>query len=79
MDRARLQTVAGIALPIIGGMASQNVLYLIDTAMVGSLGDAALAAVGMGSFANVMSQAFITGMSAGARPPRRAVASGCRK
>jgi len=65
MDRQRLQTIGAIALPIIGGMASQNVLNLVDTAMVGTLGDAALAAVGMGSFANFMAQAFITGMAAG--------------
>ncbi|MFT4979692.1 MAG: MATE family multidrug resistance protein, partial [Myxococcota bacterium] len=65
MDRQRLHAIGIIALPIIGGMASQNVLNLVDTAMVGSLGNAALAAVGMGSFANFMAQAFITGMSAG--------------
>lgn len=46
-------------------MVSQNVLNLIDTAMVGQLGDAALAATGMGSFANFVSIAFITGMSSG--------------
>jgi Na+-driven multidrug efflux pump len=40
-----------MALPIIGGMVSQNVLNLVDTAMVGSLGDEALAAVGLGGFA----------------------------
>jgi MATE family multidrug resistance protein len=46
-------------------MVSQNVLNLVDTAMVGTLGAAALAAVGMASFANFMSQAFITGLSTG--------------
>jgi putative MATE family efflux protein len=54
-----------LALPIIGGMVSQNVLNLVDTAMVGSLGPSALAAVGMGSFANFMAMAFIMGLSAG--------------
>ncbi len=54
-----------IALPIIGGMMSQNVLNLVDTAMVGSLGDAALAATGIGSFANFMAMAFILGLSTG--------------
>lgn len=62
-DRAR--TIVLFALPIIGGMASQNVLNLVDTAMVGVLGPAALAAVGLGSFANFMSVAFVTGLSAG--------------
>lgn len=65
MDRSRARVVLALALPIIGGMVSQNVLNLVDTAMVGSLGDAALAAVGMGSFANFMAQAFITGLSSG--------------
>ncbi len=61
-DRRR---ILALALPIIGGMASQNVLNLVDTAMVGVLGAASLAAVGMASFANFMASAFITGLSAG--------------
>src|SRR5690606_8249079 len=44
---------------------SQNVLNLVDLAMVGALGDAAVAAVGVGSFANFMATAFITGVSPG--------------
>lgn len=62
---SRRQKILGIALPIIGGMASQNVLNLVDTAMVGSLGDAALAATGIGSFANFMAVAFVLGLSTG--------------
>lgn len=54
-----------LALPIIGGMVSQNLLNLVNTAFVSVLGDRALAAVGYGSFANFMSLAFITGLSAG--------------
>ncbi len=61
----RRRTILSLALPIIGGMASQNVLNLVDTAMVGMLGAAPLAAVGMGSFANFMAAAFIMGLSAG--------------
>ena len=61
----RRARIGALALPIIGGMISQNVLNLIDTGMVGSLGDAALAAVGLGSFANFMAISFITGLSAG--------------
>lgn len=55
----------GLSLPIIGGMVSQNVLNLVDTAMVGTLGEAALAAVGQASFLNFMFIAFITGLSSG--------------
>ncbi len=46
-------------------MLSQNVLNVVDTAMVGSLGDVALAATGQGSFLNFMAIAFVTGLSAG--------------
>jgi len=65
IDKQRLRTILALALPIIGGMASQNVLNLVDTAMVGLLGAPQLAAVGMGSFANFMATAFIMGLSAG--------------
>lgn len=61
----RRRRILTLALPIIGGMVSQNILNLVDTAMVGVLGAAALAAVGMASFANFMASAFITGLSAG--------------
>lgn len=64
-NRKRRQVIIALALPIVGGMVSQNVLNLVDTAMVGSLGDVALAAVGIASFANFMAQAFITGLAAG--------------
>ncbi len=53
-----------LALPIIGAMSSQNVLNLVDTAMVSRIGPSALAAVGLGSFINFMSFSAITGLSA---------------
>lgn len=46
-------------------MISQNLLNLIDTAMVGTLGNSALAAVGVGGFATFMCQAILTGLSVG--------------
>ena len=46
-DRAsRNRMIYALGLPIVGGMISQNVLNLVDTAMVGRLGDDALAGVG---------------------------------
>ncbi|MEH6628219.1 MAG: MATE family efflux transporter [Motiliproteus sp.] len=54
-----------LGLPIIGGMLSQSLLNLIDTAMVGTLGENALAAVGVGSYANFMAIALIMGLSCG--------------
>jgi MATE family multidrug resistance protein len=65
VPRDRLRQILTLGLPIIGGMVSQNVLNLVDTAMVGSLGDAALAGVGLGSFATFMAQAFIMGLGSG--------------
>ena len=57
--------ILSLALPVVGGMVSQNVLNLVDTAFVGSLGNAALAAVGTGSFAFFMATALVMGLSAG--------------
>lgn len=65
MKKERLNTILVLALPIIGGMVSQNLLNLVDTWFVGQLGNAALGAVGIGGFANFMSQAVILGVSVG--------------
>jgi len=64
-DRERRRRVWAIALPIMGGMMSQNVLNLVDIAMVGRLGDKALAATGIGGFTNYLAISFIIGLSAG--------------
>jgi putative MATE family efflux protein len=64
-DRDRRRAIWSIALPIMGGMMSQNVLNLVDIGMVGRLGDAALAATGIGGFSNYLAIAFIIGLSAG--------------
>ena len=61
----RISTILALALPIVGGMVSQNVLNLVDTAMVGSLGDIALAGTGMGGFANFVAVSLVIGFSAG--------------
>lgn len=63
LEAPRYKRILGLGLPIIGGMISQNVLNLVDTAMVGQLGDVALAAVGTASFVNFMIIAFVTGLS----------------
>ncbi|MCB1746328.1 MAG: MATE family efflux transporter [Gammaproteobacteria bacterium] len=67
LDRQRFHRILGLALPIVGGMVSQNVLNLVDTAMVSRLehSDAALAAVGYGGFALFVTQAVILGLSTG--------------
>ncbi|HKK03889.1 MAG TPA: MATE family efflux transporter [Gammaproteobacteria bacterium] len=63
--KVRLRRILLLALPIVGGMVSQNIMNLVDTAMVGTLGDAALAAVGLGGFANFMVMALLLGLSTG--------------
>lgn len=65
MDRARLRTIVALGLPIIGGMISQNVFNLVDTAMVGVLGSDALAGVGVAGFLNFMAIAALMGVAAG--------------
>ena len=60
-DRSR--KILLLALPSIGGMTSQNLMNLIDTAMVGSLGAPALAGVGMASLISFMSVAVVIGLA----------------
>ncbi len=61
---SRSREVWALALPIIGAMSSQNVLNLVDTAMVSRIGPSSLAAVGLGSFINFMAFSAITGLAA---------------
>lgn len=64
-SRDRFKHILILALPVIGGMISQNVLNLVDIAMVGTLGAVAIAAVGMASFINFFSFSIIAGLAAG--------------
>lgn len=59
----RIKRIMTIGLPIMGAMVSGVVLGLIDTAMVASLGDAALGAVGFSSFAAFIFLGFFYGFS----------------
>lgn len=63
LSRNRSREIWALSLPIIGGMTSQNILNLVDTAMVGQLGPAALAGVGLSSFINFVAMAAVTGLS----------------
>ncbi len=65
VERARARQVLALGLPIVGGMVSQNLLDLVDIAMVGRLGAAALGAVGLASFANFVAAALLIGLGAG--------------
>ncbi len=63
-DKERQGQIWFLAMPIIAGMISQNVMNLVDIRMVGTLGDNALAGVGLASFVNFMTVAFLIGLSA---------------
>ena len=65
IERQRLRHILTLGLPIIGGMLSQSLLNLVDAAMVGHLGEKALAGVGIGSYANFMAIALVMGLGAG--------------
>ena len=64
-SRSRLRSIMTLSLPIMGGMVSQNIFNLVDTAMVGQLGTVALAAVGIGGLVNFFCQAALLGVSSG--------------
>lgn len=55
--------VMRLALPIMLGMLSQSVLNIIDAALVGHLGEAALAGVGVGGYIMFMMTALVFGLS----------------
>lgn len=61
----RLRQILVLGLPIIGGMLSQSLINLVDAAMVGHLGETALAGVGIGSYANFMVIALVMGLGSG--------------
>jgi multidrug resistance protein, MATE family len=67
LEKERINRILGLAMPVIAGMVSQNILNLVDTAMVSRLdnSDAALAAVGYGGFALFVAQSIILGLSTG--------------
>ncbi|MEM9208542.1 MAG: MATE family efflux transporter [Pseudomonadota bacterium] len=65
MSPDRRQRIFALSLPIIGGMISQNLFNVVDTAMVGLLGNAALAAVGLGGFIVFACQSVVLGISTG--------------
>ena len=65
IERKRLERIFGLALPIVAGMLSQNILNLVDTAMVGRLGPEALAAVGISSMVAFMFLSPVLGIASG--------------
>ena len=67
LDKERFDRILALALPIVGGMVSQNIFNLVDSAMVSRLenSNAALAAVSVAGFTLFVMQAIILGFSTG--------------
>ncbi len=65
LEIQRVKRIFRLSIPIIGGMVSQNILNLVDIFFVKSLGDAALAASGLGGFLSFAAIAFVLGLSTG--------------
>lgn len=66
-DRAMTAEIARMSLPIVVGMLSHTTLQIADTAMVGRLGTAPLAAVGLGSLAAHVALLVCGSLSVGAQ------------
>lgn len=62
-DTKKIQQLLGLSSPIIAGMLSQNVLNLVDTAMVGRLGAESIAAVGISGMVAFLYQSPVLGIS----------------
>ncbi|TXI95779.1 MAG: MATE family efflux transporter [Burkholderiaceae bacterium] len=59
----RVMTITRLAMPICIALSSTFVMALIDLIMVGSLGNNAVAAVGLSSYGNTLLLAFVMGIS----------------
>ena len=62
--RQRIKTILALGLPITAGMLSQSLMNLVDTALVGHLGEITLAAAGAGSYAMLLMVSVLSGLSA---------------
>ncbi len=65
IEKSRLKKILELSLPIIGVILAGNIMSLIDTAMVGRLGDAALASIGIASTLFTMFGALFYGIDTG--------------
>lgn len=59
----RYRKLLSLSLPIVGSMLSQSLMNLVDTALVGRLGEDALAGVGAGSYAIFLATALLLGLA----------------
>lgn len=65
MNNTKISQIVRLAFPMVLAMLSQNLLTLVDTAMVGTQGSYALAAVGIAGFALFMGHSLLLGLANG--------------
>jgi len=65
IEKPRLSRISNLALPIIAGALATNLMTLVDTLMVGQLGDAALGGVGIAGQLFFLLLAGVLGLAAG--------------
>ncbi len=61
ITRTRIETILKLALPITIGLGSAFIMVMVDIAMVGTLGNAAVAALGISVFTYSLIVAFVAG------------------
>ncbi|MEM7080789.1 MAG: MATE family efflux transporter, partial [Pseudomonadota bacterium] len=65
IEPTRLRRIAGLAVPLIAGAVATNIMTVVDTLMVGQLGAAALAGVGIAGQVFFLLLAAALGLAAG--------------
>lgn len=63
ITRNRIKTILDLALPITIGLGSSFIMTMVDIAMVGRLGNAAVAALGLSVFAYTLILSFVAGIN----------------
>ena len=63
MTRERIATISNLAFPVGIALSSTIIMTLIDLAMVGRLGNNAIAALGLSVFSNMLILAFVAGIA----------------
>jgi len=62
ITRERIMTISKLAIPVAIALSSNLVMSLIDLAMVGTLGNTTIAAVGLATFSSTLIMAFAMGI-----------------
>ncbi|QYF93464.1 MATE family efflux transporter [Massilia sp. PAMC28688] len=63
ISKQRVKAIMDLALPVTVGLSSSFIMAIVDLAMVGRLGTAAVAAVGVAGFSHALISALLTGVT----------------